>query len=73
MSLFTVSRRVEGILLIGIEIENITWPHGDSNNPALMVEKYFTSEHRKQLKFFQTEKRNFVSPSGHLMLWTKFY
>ena len=43
MLLFTVSRRVEGVLLIGIETENIgiPWLHGDSNNPSLIVEKYF--------------------------------
>ena len=33
------------------------------------VEKYFTSERSKRVKYFQHEKRNFVSPSDHVMLY----
>ena len=42
-------------------------------NLSSNVEKYFTSEHSKQVKYFQHEKRNFVSPSGHVMFYYLFY
>ena len=46
-------------------IEYITWPRGDTS-----VEKYFTSERSERVKyFFQREKRNFVSPSDHVMFY----
>ena len=32
---------------------------------SLRVLNYFASEHSEQVKYFQHEKRNFVSPSGH--------
>ena len=38
------------------EIEDITWPRGDT--------KVLTSE-----IFFQREKKNFVSPSGHVIFY----
>ena len=52
-------------------IEDITWPHGDTKFLfALSVEKHFTSEHNKRVKyFFQHEKRNFISPSNHVMFY----
>ena len=46
------------------EIEDITWPRG---NFSSSVEKYFTSELRERVKSFQHEKRNFVSPSDHVI------
>ena len=36
---------------------------------ASSVEKYFTSERSERVKYFQHEKRNFVSPSGHVMFY----
>ena len=42
-----------------IYIEDITWQQGDKKFQS-SVEKYFTSER---------SERNFVSPSGHVMLY----
>ena len=36
---------------------------------ASSVEKYFTSERSERVKYFQHEKRNFVSLSGHVMFY----
>ena len=34
----------------------------------LVLKKYFPSEHSKQVKYFlKNEKRNFVSPRGHVI------
>ena len=39
-------------------------------NFSSSVEKYFTSDRSEQVKyFFQHEKRNFVSPSDHVMFY----
>ena len=53
---------------IGVYIINRTL-HGrlEIQNFSLSVEKYFTSEHSKRVKYFQHKKRNFVSPSGHVI------
>ena len=38
-------------------------------NFSASVEKYFTSERSEQVKYSQHEKRNLVSPSGHVMFY----
>ena len=42
--------------------------HGraEIRNFSSSVEKYFTSERSERVKYFQHEKKNFVSPSGHV-------
>ena len=54
---------------IGVYIINRTL-HGrlEIRNFSSSVEKYFTSERSERVKyFFQHEKRNFVSPRGHVI------
>ena len=36
---------------------------------ASSVKKYFTSERSERVKYLQHEERNFVSPSGYVMLY----
>ena len=45
--------------------------HGraEIRNFSSSVEKYFTRLLRSIVKYFQHEKRNFVSPSGHVMFY----
>ena len=45
--------------------------HGraEIRNFSSSVEKYFTSERSERVKYFQHERKKFVSPSGHV----KFY
>ena len=38
-------------------------------NFSSSVEKYFTSKRRERVRYFQHEKRNSVSPSGHAMFY----
>ena len=46
-----------------MEIQNLSSSFG----------KYFTSEHSEQVKYFQHEKIDFVSPSGHVLFYYLFY
>ena len=55
----TTLRYIEDILHGCVEIQNF----------SLSVEKYFMSERSDLVNIFQHEKRNFVSPSGHVILY----
>ena len=50
--------------------QRILHGHAEIQNFSSSVEKYFTSEHSKQVNNFQHEKRNFLSPSGHVIFYT---
>ena len=45
--------------------------HGraEIRNFSSSVEKYFTSDRSERVKYFQHDKRNFVSPSNHVMFY----
>ena len=52
----------------------ITWPCGDIQNFSSSVEKYFTIAWAQRMSeiFFQHAKRNFVSPSDHVMFYSLY-
>ena len=51
---------IPGLCLHMKKIEDITWPRGDTK---------FLFKHCVEKYFFQHEKRNFVSPSDHVMFY----
>ena len=61
---FIASRRYSFSTLLTVEIEDITWPRGDTK---FLFECWIISQVSVANKWsiFQREKRNFVSPSGH--------
>ena len=61
---FIASRRYGFSMLLTTEIEDITWPRGDTK---FLFECWIISQVSVANKWniFQHEKRNFVSPSGH--------
>ena len=59
---------VNYIKYIYIERERILHGHAGIRNFSSSVEKYFMSERTTEI-FFQHEKRNLVSPSGHGMFY----
>ena len=55
-------------VLLWLLIEDVTL-RAEIRNFSSSVEKYFTIERSERAKYFQHEKRNFVSPSGHVMFY----
>ena len=51
------------------EIEDITWPRGDTKFLFECWKIFHEWTQRTSEIFFQHEKRNFVSPSGHVMFY----
>ena len=54
-------------------IEDNTWLRGDMKFIVECSTRYLTSEHSKRVRYrFEQEKRNFISPSNHV-LFSLFY
>ena len=75
---FTLSKQRKDASLIiqsGIDIlrkkyiEDITWPRGDTKFLFECWKIFHEWAQRTSEIFFQHEKRNFVSPSGHVMFY----
>ena len=52
-----------------IQIEDITWPRGDTKFLFSCWKIFHSFATLTRKIFFQHEKRNFVSPSGHVMFY----
>ena len=71
MYLATFLLKVPIKLIFLREIEDITWPRGDTNF-IFECRKNLTSERSERVRFFQHEKIKFVSPSGICVADTLF-
>ena len=63
----SVRTRMCHLVYCMLYIEDITYGRLEIRNFSSSVEKYFTSEHSEQVKYFSTREEKFVSPSGHVM------